>query len=1064
VPAVSTVTATASVGLVAAGLQRGYTPGGTTQSVTGLIPGQLYRARVRARDAAGNFSAWSDFITFTTMLAPAVVAATVSIPTPTVTTGGGVTRSPATVAATAGIPTPTIPVPANQAPATVTAVAAIGRPGAGLQRSFTPTGTTQALTGLQPGSQYAARVRARDAAGNWSAWTEPLFFTTTAAGLATVAATTSIPGPTVGGTPPTVTAGRARPVVVGQGVLLDVTATPPGGQSISGYSWAIQGGGAGSLTNATTATPTYTAPGSGSGVVTVRATVFASGGGTSTADLTVSYHSTIVAAENALTGTARATWDLASPNLGGVSTLQGFCDGFTVDKTGTASFKIAQSDAAGWSAEVYRLGWYGGDGARSYGTLTPDGTQLTASQSQPSPGDTDTSTTLLSADAGNWATTLTWTPPAWAPSGIYVLRLNRTGGGASHVMFIVRDDARAADLMLMPSDSTWNAYNAWGGMGGSMYSGNSLYFGTAVDQYNGDCARFVSYNRPLVNRGAADSGRTYGAVEWSTFFTGEYPMVRFVERNGIDAKYYGCIDAAGDSTGIHLAGNGSTRGGTSAAMFVGHNEYWSDGMRAGWEAARDAGVSLFSCAGNEVFWRTYGTNPDSDGRPRTFECQKSTIGGRGNTRPQWTGSWRDPDGAGKGGNNPENRLTGTIFVVNGPDLRALQVPFAGGYSAQPIWRHTSVAGLTTGQTFSSPSQILGFEWDTYGPAGVSTTAASYLAAPHARTRYCSDATYSINSGLLLTDAGDEYNTSGTATHRLVVYPGGNGAIVFGTGTINWALGCDDANTYQLGNDNTSLVIQQATVNMLTDMGAPPVSLMAGLTQPTAVDWFIEPTTVAATATIPAVSVSTGGGATRTPVTVQATTTIPAPATAAGATRAPASVAASAAIASPAVAAGATRAPATVTATTTVPAPAVSAGGGTTVSPTTVAAAAAVPAPTVAGSSGATAAPATLVATASIGAPVVQVSKLTAPASVPATTSIPTPAAGSGAVRTLTTVAGVAAIATPTLLAQAHASRIPATVMALASIPQPQVTTSDRWIYRPYAGVITRPDEGVILRP
>lgn len=763
-----------------------------------------------------------------------------------------VNPTPLTVAATATV---AAPVMAGTVPAvTVAAVTVVASPAAvGLVRTYTPTGTTQSLTGLSAAREYTARVRARDAAGNWSGWSTAITFTTAGAGApsaSTVAAVVSFPARTVGGTPPTVVAGRARPVAVGGSVLLDVTATPPGGESIIAYAWTIVAGG-GSLTNAGTATPTYTAPGSGSGTAVIRAAVSATNAGLATADVTVSYHATVVAAENAIAGTARATWDLASPNLGGVSTLQGFCDGFSINRTGTASFKIAQSDTAGWTAEVFRLGWYAGDGARSYGTLAPSGPQVTASQAQPSPADADPDTTLLSADCSGWSATLTWSPPAWAPSGMYVLRLNRTGGGASHVMFVVRDDARVADLMLMPADSTWNAYNAWGGMGSGQYGGNSLYFGTSVDQYNTDCAHYVSYDRPVVNRGAADSGRAYGAVEWSTFFTGEYPMLRFLERNGFDVKYYSCLDAAGDATGTHLAGNGTTRGGVKAGMFVGHNEYWSDGMRSGWERAKNLGVSVFSCASNEVFWRLAGASPDADGRPRVFECQKSTIGGRGNTRPQWTGTWRDPDGAGKGGNNPENTFTGTIFMVNGPDLRALVVPFAGGYSAQPLWRGTSVAALTTGQSFTSPSQILGFEWDTYGAGGSTTTGNAFLAAAHPRARFCSNVTYTVSS-LVLTDAGDEYGT-GDVTHRLVVHPGGAGGIVFGTGSINWALGVDDANTYQQGSDNTSSAIQQATVNMLVDMGANPASLMVTLVQPTPVDWYpdIPTTTVLATTSIPA---------------------------------------------------------------------------------------------------------------------------------------------------------------------------------------------------------------------
>lgn len=669
-------------------------------------------------------------------------------------------------------------------------------------------------------------------------------------------------------TPPTVTAGRARPVARGSTVLLDVIATPPASQTISGHAWTIQSGG-GSLSGANTATPTYSPPGSGSGLAVIRDTVTASGGGSATGDVTVSYHANVVAAENALTGIARATWDLptspASAGLGGIATLQGFADGFTVDKTQTISFKIAQSDTAGWTANIYRLGYYAGLGARDYGPLNPSGGQVTTSQAQPTSLDVDSGTTLKSSDCSNWSTTLSWTPPSWVPSGIYVLKLNRTGGGgSSHVMFVIRDDARSADFMFMPADSTWNAYNAFRDMGSTNWlAGNSLYFGTAVDQYNADCAHFVSYNRPFMNRVAVHGG--YGAVQYSTFFTAEYGMLRFMERNGVDTKYYGCIDSAGDSTGTLLKGNGSTIGGVRAGIFTGHNEYWSNGMRSGWEAFKTAGGSVFSCAANEVFWRLVGSNNDSSGRPRTWECWKSTIGGRGNTRPEWTGTWRDPNGAGKGGNNPENTFTGTIFVTNGPDLRALVVPFAGGYSAQPLWRNTAVATLTTGQSFTSGTEIVGFEWDTYGPAGTdSASAAAFLAAPHPRIRYCSTATY--NTGAQLTDAGQAYGT-GNNTHRLVVVPSGsNGGITFGTGTCNWALGVDNANTYQLMSDNTNVRFQQATLNMFYDMGATAATIMAGLTEPTPVDWFPSgATNLVATASLTAgaSAVSVQGAATFT---------------------------------------------------------------------------------------------------------------------------------------------------------------------------------------------------------
>ena len=63
-----------------------------------------------------------------------------------------------------------------------------------------------------------------------------------------------------------------------------------------------------------------------------------------------------------------------------------------------------------------------------------------------------------------------WAVPATATSGIYFAKAIRIDtGGASHIIFIVRDDASQADLLFQTSDTTWQAYN--------QYGGNSLYVG-----------------------------------------------------------------------------------------------------------------------------------------------------------------------------------------------------------------------------------------------------------------------------------------------------------------------------------------------------------------------------------------------------------------------------------------------------------------------------------------------------------------------------------------------------------------------------------------------------------
>ena len=84
---------------------------------------------------------------------------------------------------------------------------------------------------------------------------------------------------------------------------------------------------------------------------------------------------------------------------------------------------------------------------------------------------------------------------------------------------------------------------------------------------------------------------------------------------------------------------------TKHKVFIssGHDEYWSGGMRANVEAARDAGVNLVFMTGNEVFWRTR-WEAASDGTPNgTLVCYKESLeNAKIDPSPEWTGTWRDP--------------------------------------------------------------------------------------------------------------------------------------------------------------------------------------------------------------------------------------------------------------------------------------------------------------------------------------------------------------------------------------------------------------------------------------
>ncbi len=74
-----------------------------------------------------------------------------------------------------------------------------------------------------------------------------------------------------------------------------------------------------------------------------------------------------VACENSLPGSPRSEWDVEGA---GDPTIQGFATEFSVDQGETVRFKI-KTDASDYRIDIYRLGWYGGLGARKVATVAP---------------------------------------------------------------------------------------------------------------------------------------------------------------------------------------------------------------------------------------------------------------------------------------------------------------------------------------------------------------------------------------------------------------------------------------------------------------------------------------------------------------------------------------------------------------------------------------------------------------------------------------------------------------------------------------------------------------------
>jgi len=430
--------------------------------------------------------------------------------------------------------------------------------------------------------------------------------------------------------------------------------------------------------------------------------------------------------------------------------------------------------------DIYRMGYYGGRGARRIASIMGIG-------GQDQPNCLSNGSTGL-VDCGNWSESVSWPVPTSAVSGIYFAKITRTDNGdASHIVFVVRNDAAQSDVLFQTSDTTWQAYNTYGG--------NSLYVGSPASR-----AYKVSYNRPITTRGT-------GAEDF--VFNAEYPMVRWLEANGYNVSYTTGVDT--DRRGaIELPRH-------RVFMSVGHDEYWSGPQRANVEAARAQGVNLAFFSGNEVFWKTrWESSIDGSGTPyRTLVCYKET---HANAKidpldpPTWTGTWRDKRFSPPAdGGRPENALTGTIFTVNCYKDATIRV--TGAYASQPFWRNTRVASLSSTGSTTLTAGMLNYEWDEDLNNG---------SRPSGLTRLSATTVTGVSK---LQDNGSTY-ASGTATHSLTLYRHSSGALVFGAGTVQWSWGLDS--THDRGSAGADTAVRQATVNLLSDMGVQAGSLQSGL--------------------------------------------------------------------------------------------------------------------------------------------------------------------------------------------------------------------------------------------
>jgi len=466
--------------------------------------------------------------------------------------------------------------------------------------------------------------------------------------------------------------------------------------------------------------------------------------------------------ENRKPGTS--AWILAKPARN--HEIEGYASATSVNQGETIRFYINSLTPA-YRLTIYRMGWYGGLGARQV-----SGPTELPGYRQPAPVH-DKDTGLIEC---RWEHPVVQTIPAggqrteeWV-SGYYLAKLTaEPTGEESYILFIVRDDQRPSTYLVQASVTTYQAYNNWGGR--SLYSFNSP---------DGQAAK-VSFNRPYAGSaipaaaagtGAGDflisnsisPGYQASAAGW------EYNMIRWLEQEGYDVTY---------ATNLDLHDNPALLTSHKAFLSIGHDEYWTWEMRRNIEQARDRGIHLGIFSSNTCYWQIRLEPSRLTGEPhRTMVAYKENT------------PWHDPLYTDQDPNNdhlvttrwrnapvnrPEAGLLGSMYIE-------VENPVDSDYVIEDAesWMMEKT-GLSKGASLHG---VAGYEVDglsTSSPAGTGVIARM---------------------------------PAGQAPGAVTLYRAASGALVFASGSMQWSWGLDDYQAPHLRKSVLNPAVQQLTRNIL----------------------------------------------------------------------------------------------------------------------------------------------------------------------------------------------------------------------------------------------------------
>ncbi|GLZ80262.1 hypothetical protein Afil01_50690 [Actinorhabdospora filicis] len=366
--------------------------------------------------------------------------------------------------------------------------------------------------------------------------------------------------------------------------------------------------------------------------------------------------SNALVAENAQPGSD--AWRVGADGTVGVNDIarqiQGYASATSVSPGEDIAFHVSVATAPGFTVDVYRVGHYGGAGARK---MTSSPVLPGTPQPVPRP-DRD------GLIACRWPVSWTLTVPADWRSGIYLAVFTTTAGNRGFTTFVVRELDRDADILAIVPVTTYQAYNVWPM---DKTTGKSLYRGytptgvlTGLEQR----AHRVSFDRPYARSGLP------------ILFGLDTAFARWAEGEGHDITY---------ATGIDLDEGRVDPQRYSAIVFPGHDEYWTTTMRERAEAAHRQGTHQAYLAANSIYWHIRLDPSTVDGRPRrVVTCYKERDvpdpnPGRGGPTVRWRS-------LGDGHRHAEQGFLGVQY--NGIPTKA--VPLIVRESRHWFWQGTGV--------------------------------------------------------------------------------------------------------------------------------------------------------------------------------------------------------------------------------------------------------------------------------------------------------------------------------------------------------------------------------------